>query len=184
MLQLIASVIKCGIHGQVVSSLTGSPLAASISVKGINFTVFATEEYGDYHRLLSPGQAYEVSASMAGYHRQTASIFVHEGKSSRLDFSLEPSDPHPNVVQSRNNSADSSMKDIHQEEKNTTAHEVQKRLYKESLRTEFFLGKGQLKVAYDKLVTVPLLADFCLMLAVLLLCILFVCRYRARSLRS
>lgn len=89
MLWLVASLVKCGIHGRVVSSSTGQPLPASISVKGINFTIVASKKFGDYHRLLSPGNDYEVIASLPGYTSQTAKVVVEKGKASRLDFILD-----------------------------------------------------------------------------------------------
>lgn len=90
MLLLVASLVKCGVHGRVIASSNGQSLPASISVKGINLTVTAGEKYGDYHRLLSPGSDYEVTASMPGYTSRTAKVFVREGKVTRLDFNLNP----------------------------------------------------------------------------------------------
>lgn len=39
LIKIVYDALQCGVYGTVVSSLDGSPLPASISVKGINFTV-------------------------------------------------------------------------------------------------------------------------------------------------
>lgn len=90
LLLLAASILECGVHGQVVSSSNGLPLPARISAKGLNFTVVARSQYGDYYRLLSPGNSYEVTASMPGFVSQTARVLAQEGKATRLDFRLDP----------------------------------------------------------------------------------------------
>ncbi|KVH98605.1 Peptidase M14, carboxypeptidase A, partial [Cynara cardunculus var. scolymus] len=52
MLDLVASVVKSGVHGRIFSSDCGEPLPANIAIKGINYTIKASEKLADYHRLL------------------------------------------------------------------------------------------------------------------------------------
>ncbi|KAL3504584.1 hypothetical protein ACH5RR_034425 [Cinchona calisaya] len=89
MLNLVASVIKTGIHGRVFSSDYGRPLQASISIKGINYTIKAGQAFADYHRLLTPGEKYEVIATMPGYKSKSTSIILGE-EASTVDFILDP----------------------------------------------------------------------------------------------
>eukprot|EP00249_Psilotum_nudum_P024692 c29265_g2_i5 orf=101-1795(-) len=90
MLQLISSVVKSGVHGRVISSWNAKPLHAIISVKGILHNVTADDRLGHYHRILSPGSNYEVTATAPGFLSSTARVSVSEGKSTRLDFILNP----------------------------------------------------------------------------------------------
>ncbi|KAH9331143.1 hypothetical protein KI387_003251, partial [Taxus chinensis] len=59
MLQLVASLVKTGLHGKVVSSDLRQPLPATIQISGINHTVKAGQVFGDFHRMLFPGRNYE-----------------------------------------------------------------------------------------------------------------------------
>jgi carboxypeptidase D len=59
MLNLVASLVKTGVHGRIFSLDKGKPLPGLVVVKGINYTVKAHQTYADYHRLLVPGQKYE-----------------------------------------------------------------------------------------------------------------------------
>ena len=76
-----------GIHGLVTSS-TGSPLNASITIQGNSKTVRTDPEVGDYHRMLLPG-TYTVTAQAAGYIPQTVQITVPTGGSCEYNFTLE-----------------------------------------------------------------------------------------------
>lgn len=89
MLDLVASVVKSGVHGRIFSSDCGEPLPASIVIKDINYTIKASERLADYHRLLAPGQQYEVTAMMPGYKTRSTTIIMTE-KPVTLDFVLEP----------------------------------------------------------------------------------------------
>ncbi|MCO5552782.1 hypothetical protein L7F22_006299 [Adiantum nelumboides] len=197
MLLLVASLVKCGVHGRV-SSTNGLPLPASISVKGINFYVFATTKYGDYHRLLSPGNDYEVTASMQGYISQTAVVSVQEGKMTQLNFQLQTmAVDHGEGASLPENGTGSDPEDRLEDER--SAH-LPKILYNESslsglkLNSEsfgstlselFILRRVQQKTVNDmdiitKLVTAHLkTTSFCLMFGVLILFIFFLYRYRA-----
>lgn len=93
MLNLVASLAKTGVHGKVLSSDYGRPLSASISIKGINSTIKASETLADYHRLLVPGEVYEVIATMHGYKNKSTKILLGEEAMS-LDFILDPTIPH------------------------------------------------------------------------------------------
>ncbi|XP_057490376.1 carboxypeptidase SOL1 isoform X2 [Actinidia eriantha] len=59
MLNLVASLVKTGVHGKIFSSDCGRPLPASIAIKGLNYTIKASQALADYHRLLEPGGRYE-----------------------------------------------------------------------------------------------------------------------------
>ncbi|MFS7912825.1 putative metallocarboxypeptidase D [Helianthus anomalus] len=89
MLDLVASLVKSGVHGRVYSSDCGEPLPASIAIKGINYTIKASERLADYHRLLAPGHQYEVTATMPGYKTRSTTIKMGE-EAMTLDFILEP----------------------------------------------------------------------------------------------
>ncbi|GJW86638.1 carboxypeptidase SOL1 [Tanacetum coccineum] len=89
MLDLVASVVKSGVHGRIFSSDCGEPLPASIAIKDINYTIKASEGFADYHRLLAPGQQYEVTAMMPGYKTRSTTIIMRD-EPMTLDFVLEP----------------------------------------------------------------------------------------------
>ncbi|KAG6776234.1 hypothetical protein POTOM_019740 [Populus tomentosa] len=89
LLNLAASLVKTGIHGRIFSSDSGMPLPGSVTIKGINYTVKASRGFADYHRLLAPGERYEVMASMPGYKPKTTRISLEEAAMT-LDFILDP----------------------------------------------------------------------------------------------
>ncbi|CAI0396347.1 unnamed protein product [Linum tenue] len=89
LLNLAASVLKTGVHGRIFASDSGTPLPGFITIKGINYTVTAGRAFGDYHRLLVPGDRYEVMASMSGYKSKTTTISLGE-VAMTLDFILDP----------------------------------------------------------------------------------------------
>ncbi|KAI3952669.1 hypothetical protein MKX01_013631 [Papaver californicum] len=89
MLNLVASLVKTGVHGRILSTECGQPLPASVIIKGINYTVKAGYVFGDYHRLLAPGEHYEVTVAMPGYVSKTTHILV-EDEAMSLDFVLDP----------------------------------------------------------------------------------------------
>ncbi|XP_076898101.1 carboxypeptidase SOL1-like isoform X1 [Bidens hawaiensis] len=93
MLDLVASLVKSGVHGRVFSSDCGEPLPASIAIKGINYTIKASETLADYHRLLAPGHQYEVMASMPGYKTRSTTIKMGE-EPMTVDFILEPTNSY------------------------------------------------------------------------------------------
>ncbi|OVA10615.1 Peptidase M14 [Macleaya cordata] len=89
MLNLVASLVKTGVHGRILSTECGQPLPASVTIKGINYTVKAGEAFGDYHRMLAPGESYEVTVSMLGYQSKTTRILL-EDEAMSVDFILDP----------------------------------------------------------------------------------------------
>lgn len=89
MLNLVASLVKTGVHGRIFSSDGGRPLPGSITVRGINQTVKAGRTFADYHRLLAPAGKLEVVASMPGYKSKSTSIWLGEAGTT-LDFVLDP----------------------------------------------------------------------------------------------
>ncbi|XP_024542018.1 carboxypeptidase SOL1 [Selaginella moellendorffii] len=90
MLELVSSTFKSGVHGKVFSSASGLPLAATIQVDGFNQTIKATSQFGNYHRLLPPGKAYKVTASMDGHRSRSVHVLSPNGESTALDFILDP----------------------------------------------------------------------------------------------
>ncbi|KAJ8541478.1 hypothetical protein K7X08_002294 [Anisodus acutangulus] len=89
MLNLVASLVKTGIHGRIFSSDEGRPLPASIAIKGINSTIHAREMLADYHRLLVPEGKYEVVATMPGYKSRSTRIVLGE-EAMTVDFVMDP----------------------------------------------------------------------------------------------
>ncbi|KAI8531579.1 hypothetical protein RHMOL_Rhmol11G0147400 [Rhododendron molle] len=89
MLNLVAVLVKTGVHGRIFSSDCGRPLPASIAVERINYTIKATEAFADYHRLLAPGERYDVVAKMPGYKSKSTSILLAE-EAMTVDFILDP----------------------------------------------------------------------------------------------
>ncbi|CAK9174142.1 unnamed protein product, partial [Ilex paraguariensis] len=89
MLNLVASLVKTGIHGRIFSSDCGGPLPASIAIKGINYSIKASQTFADYHRLLAPGERYEVIATMPGYKSKRTSITLGD-ETMTVDFVLDP----------------------------------------------------------------------------------------------
>lgn len=63
-----------GVKG-LVTDFEGNPLSAVISIAGNSKTKKNDPDVGDYHRLLLPG-TYNVTATVAGYEPQTASVTV------------------------------------------------------------------------------------------------------------
>ncbi|GMY29499.1 carboxypeptidase SOL1 isoform X2 [Fagus crenata] len=93
MLNLVANLVKTGVHGRIFSSDGGRPLPGSITVKGINQSVKASRTLADYHRLLAPRGRYEVMATMPGYKSRSTFIWLEEAAMT-LDFVLDPEVTH------------------------------------------------------------------------------------------
>ncbi|CAL5332932.1 unnamed protein product [Camellia sinensis] len=89
MLNLVASLVKTGVHGRIFSSDCGRPLPASVAIKGINYTIKASQTFADYHRLLAPGGRFEVVATMPGYKSKRTHILLGE-EAATVDFVLDP----------------------------------------------------------------------------------------------
>ncbi|XP_044511880.1 carboxypeptidase SOL1 isoform X2 [Mangifera indica] len=89
MLNLVASVVKTGVHGRIFSSDSGRPIPGSITIKGINYMVKSGRAFADYHRLLAPGKKYEVIASAPGYKSKSTTIWLEE-EAVTVDFILDP----------------------------------------------------------------------------------------------
>ncbi|KAL5211596.1 hypothetical protein ABZP36_022443 [Zizania latifolia] len=88
MLNLAASLVKTGVHGRIYASDTGHPIPGLLMIKGIDSEIRASRTYGDYHRMLAPGESYEVIASMEGF-RPKATRIVLEEEAVSLDFILD-----------------------------------------------------------------------------------------------
>ncbi|KAG9456849.1 hypothetical protein H6P81_001357 [Aristolochia fimbriata] len=89
MLNLVASLVRSGVHGRTLSSHNGHPLPASVTIKGINYTVTAGSSFGNYHRMLSPGNSYEVVATMPRYRSKSTRILLGDDAMT-VDFVLDP----------------------------------------------------------------------------------------------
>ena len=76
-----------GIRGIVTDSETGEPLAANISVQGIDHDITPDPENGDYYRLLTPG-TYTVTAEAFGFLSQSETVTVPISGSVDLNFNL------------------------------------------------------------------------------------------------
>ena len=76
-----------GIRGIVTDSETGEPLAANISVQGIDHDITPDPENGDYYRLLTPG-TYTVTAEAFGFLSQSETVTVPILGSVDLNFNL------------------------------------------------------------------------------------------------
>ena len=77
-----------GVHG-LVTSTTGQPLDAVITVQGNDKSVHTDPDVGDYHRLLLPGN-YTITASAYGYIPQTVQITVPATGATEYNFILNP----------------------------------------------------------------------------------------------
>ncbi|XP_068648213.1 carboxypeptidase SOL1-like isoform X2 [Aristolochia californica] len=89
MLNLVASLVRSGVHGRILSSRNGQPLPASVMIKEINYTVRAGSLFGNYHRMLAPGKSYEVVATMPGYRSKSTGILLRD-EAMTVDFVLDP----------------------------------------------------------------------------------------------
>lgn len=89
MLNLIQSLVKTGVHGRIYSSDKGQPLPASVTIKGIDYAMNAGKTLGDYHRMLSPGENYEVMVTVPGFRLKSTRIRL-EDEAASLDFILDP----------------------------------------------------------------------------------------------
>ena len=87
MLYFLESVHR-GVYGLVTSN-TGRPLKASISVQDCNKIVYSDLEVGDYYRLLLPG-TYNITAYAEGYEPQTVQVTVPLSGSIEYNFALNP----------------------------------------------------------------------------------------------
>ncbi|CAI5483081.1 unnamed protein product, partial [Closterium sp. Yama58-4] len=55
LLALLTTTAKMGVQGTVLSAATSAPLPATIAVHGIDIQVMASKRFGDFYRLLPPG---------------------------------------------------------------------------------------------------------------------------------
>ncbi len=78
-----------GINGIVTDAETGAPLEAQIRVDGIDTIMYSDPDFGDYHRMLLPGE-YVIQFTADGYRSAAHSIVVGPGAPSVLDVELEP----------------------------------------------------------------------------------------------
>ncbi|WVZ82597.1 hypothetical protein U9M48_029846 [Paspalum notatum var. saurae] len=85
MLNLLASLIKSGVHGRIFAADTGRPIPGSVMIMGIDSKVSAGRTFGDYHRIVAP-----VVASMRGFRSKSTRIVLEQDQAVSLDFILDP----------------------------------------------------------------------------------------------
>ncbi|CAL8351183.1 unnamed protein product [Lota lota] len=87
--------VHIGVRGYVTEANNGAALPdVSIVVAGINHNL-TTGRYGEYYRLLVPGQ-YNISAIAPGYTSQTVhNVLVTEGKATELNLTVKPTASEP-----------------------------------------------------------------------------------------
>lgn len=78
-----------GVRGIVMDAETGEPLAAQIRVDGIDTIMYSDPDFGDYHRMLLPGE-YVIQFTADGYRSASHSVVVGSDAPSVLDVELEP----------------------------------------------------------------------------------------------
>ncbi len=79
-----------GVRGVVTDSVTGAPLAATVTVEGIAWDDGTDPDLGDYHRILEPG-TYTVTFSAPDYiSKQFAGVEVVPDSATVLDVELAP----------------------------------------------------------------------------------------------
>ncbi len=89
---MIAYMRTCliGVRGLVTDSVTGQPLAATVTVVGRDHAVYTDPDVGDYHRMLLPG-TYDLRFEADGYDPVTITgVVVNSGDATRLDVALDP----------------------------------------------------------------------------------------------
>jgi hypothetical protein len=83
--------VHTGFNGFVTDSLTGEPLAATITVEEIGTPMYSDITHGDYYRVIVPG-AYTVRFSAEGYFdRVFTNVVVTDPAATRLDARLRSS---------------------------------------------------------------------------------------------
>ncbi len=80
---------RMGIHGIVTDAETGEPLQAQIRVDGIDTIMHSDPDFGDYHRMLLPGE-YIIQFTADGYRTAAHSVVVNTDAPSVLDVKLVP----------------------------------------------------------------------------------------------
>ena len=84
-----------GIRGTVYDSLTGSAVAAKISVNSNGWPVWSDPVYGDYYRLLKPG-TYSIAIEANGYDSELIeNILVEQGQATIVDVEMNRSAEEP-----------------------------------------------------------------------------------------
>lgn len=93
MLSIMEAALFRGMRGTVVDAVTGSPLAARVSLlQGKGVPVLAQDGSGFFHRPLLPGE-YEVRVEHHGYAGQTHRVVVPEDGLAELDVRLQKAGP-------------------------------------------------------------------------------------------
>lgn len=96
---MIAYMKEClkGLRGIVTDKHTGAPLAATVLIDGNEHAVYTDPDVGDYHRMVLPGE-YDVRIVAEGYADTVyTGIQIAEGRATRLDVEMIPSDTFNSV---------------------------------------------------------------------------------------
>ncbi len=81
-----------GVRGVITDSVSGDPVAATVTVEGRDMPFYTDPDVGDYHRRLLPG-IYSLQFSADGYQTRTVdNVIVTDSAATRLDVSLQPND--------------------------------------------------------------------------------------------
>jgi hypothetical protein len=93
---------RYGVCGRITAADTNEPLAATVTVTGINKTVASDPDFGDYYKLLDTG-TYTLSFAAPGYERVTVQgVHTIWGTPTVLDVALPmegtPAEPIPPVA--------------------------------------------------------------------------------------
>lgn len=176
MLQLVASLVKTGVHGRVISSYLGQSLPASVQIAGINHTVIAGDRFGDYHRLLFPGHAYEVTASIPGYSSKTTHIMLVEEKATYADFILDPSGPAMKL-QERQSQAFLKEGSLHDNGCNCSCNMEKESKWGDFLQRKYLRSNGDGAIVFSHLKV----AMFFLSIVVILVIFYVLFRWKVRS---
>ncbi|GJP29249.1 hypothetical protein CLOM_g22338 [Closterium sp. NIES-68] len=99
MLALLTTTAKMGVQGTVLSAATSAPLPAAIIVHGIEYNVVASKRFGDFYRLLPPGN-YTVTVCHPAHINHTTNVTVLPNQPTLLRILLRPTFPPSNSAPS------------------------------------------------------------------------------------
>ncbi len=89
---MLAYIETCliGVRGIVTDTITGLPLAATVSVVGRDHDIFTDPDVGDYHRMIMPG-TYSLQFEATGYDPVLISgVVVNSGNATVLNVAMGP----------------------------------------------------------------------------------------------
>ncbi len=81
-----------GVHGTITDSLSGAPIAATITIGTTGRGTYSAPENGYYHRIFLPG-AVNLTFSAPGYRPKTRTVTIPATGLARLDVQLVSQNP-------------------------------------------------------------------------------------------